>query len=623
MSVVFDSRDFRYRSPFGAQPVGQAIFFRICLPRQPHCSAAYLCVNALDAEDSLASPYSMFWAGMEGTDAEWWECHYTPDKAGIYAYWFTLDTAEGRQVLVREPDGKAAIQPGNTGERWQITCFEEDFKTPDWLAGGILYQIFPDRFSCSGLPKEGVPADRIRHDSFEDMPVWQPDSTGEIRNNDYFGGDFKGIEQRLDYLASLGVTAIYLNPIFEAHSNHRYDTADYSRIDPLLGSEEDFRSLVRSAASLGIRILLDGVFSHTGADSVYFNREGRYGTCGAVQSKESPYFSWYRFSDWPTRYQAWWGFPTLPEVNETDPAFMAYITGEQGIVRGRIREGVYGWRLDVADELPDEFLDALRYAVKAENSEALLLGEVWEDASNKHSYGHLRRYLLGRQLDSVMNYPFREAILAFLRGGKAEDCRNRVMDIVENYPPQVTRLLMNSLSTHDTERILTMLEGEPTGAHDRAWQAAQRLTHEQRERGLRRMRLASALLYTLPGVPCIYYGDEAGMEGYRDPFNRGFYPWGQEDGALLHWYRRLGQLRRACKALQGDFVPLLAEGSTLVYQRNGHGSQLLCAFHADDSGDCIELPPAWHGGTIAMGDGVVQGSKLLLPAQSCALLYNE
>lgn len=625
MTPLFSSRDERYRSPFGAQPTGQAVFFRICPARGLHCSGARLCVQyeacRQDGEERSPVRSSLFWAGMEGELQEWWDCHYTPEEAGIYWYWFELDTAAGERYLARRADGTAEIAASPEAPRWQLTCYEPGFQTPGWLSGGIFYQIFPDRFARSGEKKEGVPSGRKLREDWGGQPEWETDEHGKIANRDYFQGDFKGMEQRLDRLAELGVTCLYLNPVFEAHSNHRYDTADYTKIDPLLGTEEDFRSFIRTARQLGIRVLLDGVFSHTGADSVYFNREGRYPSVGAAQSAGSPYYSWYRFRHWPDRYACWWGVETLPEIDKLAPGFEQYINGENGVVRRRIREGAAGWRLDVADELPDEFLDGLRGAAKTEEADALVLGEVWEDASNKVSYGHRRRYLLGGQLDSVMNYPFRAAILDFFHGGDAALFFNRIEDIVENYPPQVTRLLMNVLGTHDTERVLTALADEPAAGRGREWQAGRKLPPPERERGLKEMRLAAALQYTLPGVPCIYYGDEAGMEGYRDPFNRGCYPWGGEDAGLLHWYRRLGQLRHACPALkEGRFVPLYAAPNVVCYERTGGGARLLCAVNAAGSDTAVPLAEEWRRCTVSLGDGAIREGRLFLPALGCALV---
>ncbi|HBT63833.1 MAG TPA: alpha-glycosidase [Ruminococcaceae bacterium] len=622
MRPTFNSRDEQYRSPFGAQPQGQAVFFRICLPRNLMCSSCRLLVEEnIPMGETTVTSNGMFWAGMEGNDDEWWDCHFTPQRPAVYFYWFEMETQLGVMSLSRDPDGKASIVTTGKVNRWQLTCYRPNLQTPDWLAGGIMYQIFPDRFARSGQGKDNIPNDRILRSDWGGQPHWQPDENGVIQNNDYFCGDLKGIEQRLDHLASLGVTCIYLNPIFEAHSNHRYNTADYMQIDPLLGTEEDFRSLVDAARQVGIGVILDGVFSHTGSDSLYFNQNGRYDSPGAWQTRESPYFSWYHFEHWPNHYKAWWGVSTLPEVDETDLGFIRFITGKDGIVGSRIHHGAAGWRLDVADELPDEFLDVLYSAVKAENPEAVVLGEVWEDASNKTSHGGLRRYLLGGQLDSVMNYPFRDAIIQYLRGGEASEFMGHIMDIVENYPPAVTRLLMNHIGTHDTERALTALAGQPAGSRDRVWQSKQQLSEQERQRGLSLMRLASALQYTLPGVPCVFYGDEAGMEGYRDPFNRGCYPWGKEDADLVGWYRRLGKLRAACPALKdGMFITVYGNQNIACYERSAEGSKLLCAVNAGDQDSRIALPNHWHQCTVCMGEGSITGSVLHLPPVGCAIV---
>ena len=621
MPELFDSRNPAYRSPFGAVREGTPVFLRVCISRSLHCSAAVLHVEPDGERESLSG---MFWAGMEGEDREWWDCHYTPDHPGLFWYWFELHTAQGKLRLTRRADSRAELADASQkGAVWQLTCYSSRLETPEWLTGGILYQIFPDRFAASGLPKEGVPDDRRLRSDWGGQPEWRPDEQGVVRNNDYFGGDLAGIEARLDRLKELGVTCLYLNPIFEAHSNHRYNTADYTRIDPLLGTREDFRSLARTAAQLGIRIVLDGVFSHTGDDSRYFNREHRYPELGAYESLGSPYAGWYTFLHWPEEYESWWGFTTLPRINKHHPDYRRFINGEQGIARRWLRSGAGGWRLDVADELPDGFLDEFRRAVKAEDPQALIIGEVWEDASHKESYGHRRRYLLGDQLDTVMNYPFREAILRFLTGGPSSHLINTVMDIEEHYPPACLRLLMNSLSTHDTERALTVLGGEPAGGHGREWQAAHALSGEQRESARQRMKLAAALQYCLPGIPCIYYGDEAGMEGYRDPFNRGCYPWGEEDEELLSWHRQLGKLRHASPSLrEGRFLPLCSAPEVLCFERRDpreEAPSLLCGVNRSAGEKTVLLPERWRGATVSLGGGWIEETTLHLPSWECAL----
>jgi glycosidase len=613
---MFNSRSPVYRNPIGAVADGTNIHFKISLSRDLRCSAATLSIFDDETKQTIKS--SMFWCGMNGDNAEWWECDFTPKKPGLCFYHFVISSWRGALTLSRSAQGDGVF---SIGGEWQLTVYDRNFQTPDWLAGGVMYQIFPDRFYNSGEPKANVPQDRKLHTIWGEQPDWQPNEQGVITNTDYFGGDLKGIAEKLGYLKSLGVTCLYLNPIFESHSNHRYDTADYSKVDPLLGIERDFRDLCEQAKALGIHVLLDGVFSHTGSDSVYFNRKGRYGENeGAYRSQKSPYYSWYTFKNWPNQYDCWWNFITLPNVTETNPQYNQYINGKDGIIQKWIESGSSGWRLDVADELPDEFLDKLRVSAKEKDPNALILGEVWEDASNKTAYGYRRKYLLGGQLDSVMNYPFRNAILGFLIGSNPADMMEIILNVLENYPPQVVRLLMNHIGTHDTERALTMLAGEPIGNHERNWQSTAQLSKENRAIGLRQLRLAALMQFTLPGVPCIYYGDEAGMEGYRDPFNRGCYPWGEEDQELLAWYRSLGKMRAECSALkEGRFIPLTAGDSCMVYMRRDEKQMLLVAVNAADKEKYVAIPSEWRESTAIFGQVPLQGD-LKLPPLDCVVL---
>ncbi len=615
---IFNSRETEYRSPVGAIPFGTSIHFRIVLPRNLKCTGAFLAVK--DDKYGDTDNYGMFWAGMVGDDHEQWECDVKVDAVGLYWYHFGLDTCQGRRYVMKQGFGEGYLAMSDCEPRFQLTCYDADFKTPDWLPGGIMYQIFPDRFCFSGEKKEGIYPDKKIQTDWNVIPDWRPNEFGMITNSDFFQGDLKGITMKLPYLKSLGVSCIYLNPIFEAYSNHRYDTGDYEKIDPVLGTEEDFKELCEEAKKLDIRIINDGVFSHTGSDSKYFNRENRYPGNGAYNSKESPYYTWYKFIEWPNIYNSWWGFHTLPEVEELSNSFNEYINGENGIIRKWIRCGNSGWRLDVADELPDEFIEYIREAVKAENPDALLLGEVWEDASNKESYGSRRRFLYGKELDSVMNYPFRDAILGFLDCGDGKNMLEIVMTVVENYPRPVLRSLMNLLGTHDTERVITLLAGEKQYGRGREWQAATRLSPEQREYGLRRMRLASGILYTLPGVPCIYYGDEVGVEGYKDPFNRATFPWGREDKGLLQWYQELGKMRHACSCLyDGDIKDFGSTGRTMGYIRSDEKDMLLCVFNAADYTITFQVPQEFAGGETFMGTKL-DGDELTIPRDSCAFV---
>ena len=610
---LFSSRDEAFRCPTGALSAGSNLHLRICLPRSLSCSAA----TFLLCSDDGGQDYSMFWCGMEGDDHEWWECDCVPVSAGIYRYSFRISTRYGTRQIGRGSLGCGVL---DSELPFQLTVYEPDFQTPEWLAGGIMYQIFPDRFFASAIDKKNVPDGRTLRTDWGATPEWLPNRENKITNSDYFGGDLPGITQKLDYLQSLGVTCLYCNPIFSAHSNHRYDTADFEIIDPLLGTEADFAELCRESRKRGIRILLDGVFNHTGSDSRYFNREGRYGPGGAYRDKASPFYEWYRFTRWPELYDSWWGFETLPAIRHDSDSFHRYIAGENGIIQKWMALGASGWRLDVVDELPDSLIDALRQRVKQLDPNGILLGEVWEDASNKESYGQRRRYLLGRQLDSVMNYPFRSAVLNFLCGGDGAALIEAVCTVLENYPPQVVRLLMNHIGTHDTERALTVLAGDPCRGRDRAWQAAQRLSSEQYTRGVRLMKLASAIQFLLPGVPCIYYGDEVGMQGYADPFNRGCFPWGNENHELLEWYRQLGSIRKSNACLkEGRFVPLAACGGLLSFVRTNGNSALLLACNRSETEEFLPLPEEWHSARSLCGE-ISKNGGLVLPPESVTIL---
>lgn len=593
--VPFNSRDSFYKSKFGAVKSGESIKFRIIIARSFMANGASFEIRNDSREEFTHMP--MYWAGMYCDDSEIWDIEITAPEEGLYWYHFNLYSPWGEFSLYNDGSSKGVINTANSDcSEWQLTVFSADFSTPDWLKGGIIYQIFPDRFCNSGKAKRGVPKDRIIRTDVENLPYWRPNEEGKVLNNDYFCGDLKGIEQKLPYLEDLGVSCIYLNPIFEAHSNHRYNTADYSKIDPLLGTQKDFESLCAAAHKIGIKIILDGVFSHTGDDSVYFNKYRRYGNSGAYNDKNSPYYKWFKFEEYPDKYKSWWGFDTLPEVVEESEEYLEFITGKNGIVRKWIRLGADGWRLDVADELPDIFIDEVRKAVKAENPQAVLLGEVWEDATNKFSYGRRRRFLLGRQFDSIMNYPFANAVLGFARYGIAEDFEKQVMNITENYPAAALNVMMNHIGTHDTERAITRIAGESCEFTDRDWQEKHnRLSEEAYKQGVKLLKLAASIQYLLPGVPCIYYGDEIGMQGYKDPFNRGFFSWDNINTELQAYYKKLGIIRESNECLrQGEIRFVSAALGCVAFERNGSRSALLIIANRNEEDITYDLPERWH-----------------------------
>ncbi len=538
-------------------------------------------------------------------------------NVGLYWYAFLYKTEHNSFYINRQERSVGRV---GAGGRWQLTVYDADYKTPAWLEGGIIYQIFPDRFYKSGNVKVQDFPERFIHSGWGEKPEhrWVK---GEKRvlGNDFFGGNLKGIIKKLTYLKDLGVSCIYLNPIFFSASNHRYNTADYEKIDPILGTEKDFKELCSAAKKLGIHIILDGVFSHTGDDSRYFDRYKKFGESGAHSTKASPFYSWYKFKNWPDDYHSWWGIDTLPEVNEDDEGFLDYICGTEGIARRWLKLGAHGWRLDVADELPDVFLDRLRCAVKSENPDAFILGEVWEDATNKISYNARRRYLLGNQLDSVMNYPFSNAIINFVKWGNGGEFAEEILTVCENYPKPALTLLMNHIGTHDTPRILTLLGSTTTDSGDRDIQAVSRLTLAEYITGVKLLKCAAVLQYTLPGVPSIYYGDEAGMEGWGDPFCRGCYPWGQENVELLEFYKGLGKLRHSSKSLSnGTIYFTFAEKGLVAYLRENESSKLWVAVNTAHYPQSLAMPKEFRGLSPVFGSAG-GGDEITVPALGFAV----
>lgn len=587
METYFDPRDTRCKTPFGAAPCSTEV--RFTLFDDAFCGCELLVYREFaGAEDVCPLPPAE--GGFAGA-------YTAPGEGELCWYVFRLTRWDGTLSYL----GKNGLRPDRDGAaRWQLTVYE-DTGTPDWFGRGVTYQIFPDRFRRTGTPDvSGMVGHRWLHESWDDQPVFRPDEDGQITNRDFFGGSLAGITEKLDYLQSLSVTTLYLNPIFEAASNHRYDTADYRAIDPLLGDEETFRTLCREAHKRGMRVMLDGVFNHTGSRSRYFNADGFYPELGAAQSQDSPYYDWYSFHPWPTDYDAWWGVKTLPAVNEQRPAYRQFIfKDEDSVVRHWLRCGADGWRLDVADELPGDFIAGIRRAIEDEKPDGYLLGEVWEDGSNKVAYSQRRRYLLGRETHGLMNYPLRTALLRWLGGGDAAEFRESMETLRANYPPAAFYGAMNFLGTHDTPRILTLLGAEhiPAAKEERA---AFALSPAQLARGRAKLRLAGMLLYGFPGSPTLFYGDEAGMQGFEDPLNRGTYPWGREDTGLLDFFRALGRLRKERRSLQsGSLTYIYAQGGGLVITREHEGETTMVALNAGDEALTLTLP--WPRGTAEDG----------------------
>lgn len=583
ITICHNSQQQQYRNPGGAVPPGTEITLSVAARG---CSPAASCrLN--------------FWRGEKGEKLPM-EASFPGDGSILFSlslsvgsepclcwYYFTLRD-EGETVYYgnnpQRYGGEGTIY-SDVPPAFQITVYGEE-SVPSWYRNSIVYQIFPDRFARSAdwrqrqeLADKGPDWKghfRVVQQNWYDTPYYTRNPEGGVTRWPFFGGSLQGIRSKLLYLKSMGAGAIYLNPVFAASSNHKYDTADYLAIDPAFGTLEDFRQLARDARRLGIRLILDGVFNHTGADSIYFNQFGNYETAGACQGEDSPYYKWYRFIRFPDEYDCWWGVGALPNVEETCPEYQDFIYGgEDSVIRYWIRQGASGWRLDVADELPDEFIAGIRKSLKETAPDGLLLGEVWEDASNKVSYGVQRRYFLGEELDSVMNYPFRELLTGFMTGKiPAETVVRGLRSLAENYPPGSFYGALNLVGSHDRIRVLTLMGDAPENLSE-VEKEHYRLTVDKLELARKRLKALSLLQYVLPGVPCLYYGDEAGAQGFEDPYNRGTYPWGREDEELLAHFRMLALLRKQYGFLtDGDFSLSWEGEHILVVTRSpGKGAQ--------------------------------------------------
>ncbi len=634
-----DSQDIRYRNPIGALKAGEEV--ELCIKAEMPFG-----IEADGRLDDLTCTLHL-WQTIKGGrqipmektiegDACLFRVSLTPsEEADLCWYYFILedgdgsDTTSGRKFYY----GNNEERLGGEGQMYeweppafQITVYNEA-PVPKWYKDAIVYQIFPDRFArdedwmtkqqavekfrreITGSADDpvGEPtwkgAKRVIEEDWYGLPYYVKNEKGEVTHWPFFGGTLQGIRKKLFYLKSMGAGAIYLNPIFLASSNHKYDTADYMMIDPGFGTEEDFKALCDDARKLGIRIILDGVFNHTGADSKYFDWFGNYGGAddedtrrlGACAEPESPYYKWYRFEEFPDKYDCWWGVGDLPNVEENELSYREFIyggdnsdaaIGDENVVAKWLRAGASGWRLDVADELPDDFIVGIRKTVKAVDPEGLLMGEVWEDASNKISYDVQRRYFMGDELDSTMNYPVRDLLMDYILGrSDAQAAVRRLNSLAENYPPENFYGALNLMGSHDRARTLTVLSDAPgtrgdagdncSGEHivlNEDEKKYYKIPDDKMWLAKNRMKVLSLIQYILPGVPCLYYGDEAGVQGYEDPYNRATYPWGREDEELMAHYRMLAQIRKQ--------YPVLTEGA---YRFEAQGEHIfICERFWDD-----------------------------------------
>lgn len=498
MKVTYDSWQKQYKTPFGAIQANTLVTWAIAID-QP-VQEADLWLTKLN-EDPVAYPMNY------NDETQKYETQVRVGSSGLYNYYFAIKQNNQMFYVDQGLFGQGRLrQDDHNLKQYQLICYERKVPQVDWYDQGVVYQIFPDRFANGNPYGEvtGRKKNSFLYATEEDTPYYIKNSRGEITRWDFFGGNLAGIRKKLPYLKKLGVNTIYLNPIFLATSNHRYDTVDYMKIDPMLGDEDDLRGLIHDLHQNGMHLLLDGVFNHVGQESIYFQE--------AIKDKSSHYYSWFNFINYPEKYQSWWGVSSLPEVNKSNPEYQDFIYGDHGVLAKWMKDQVDGWRLDVADELPMDFLRNIRNRLTKENCQ-VMIGEVWGDASDKFVNSEYRPYTFGDNLTGVMNYPVRNFIVGLLTSENSDAeiaLMNKLALLVEHYPTNFLRNCLNNIGTHDTVRIKTALQNDE-----------------------KLVLLAFGLMFMLPGVPCIYYGDEAGLIGDKDPDNRRFFPWGRESRSLI------------------------------------------------------------------------------------------
>ncbi len=596
MNIEHNSQELFYRSPFGALKCDDELTLRIAIANTgiPHYVK---CIYNAEGEDKAG--LDMCYVFSVNNSNIYQASIKMPSSPTLLWYYFEVKTDDGVFYYGNNKEGLGALGESYTtlpASLFQVTVYDKCYTTPDWFKKSIAYQIFPDRF-CNGNDDGAFLGNRndIIKRNWNDTPFYKTEQFGgEYKCNDFFGGNLSGIIKKLPYLKELGISVIYLNPIFRAYSNHKYDTGSYEEIDEMFGDEKIFCALCNEAEKMGIKIILDGVFNHTGSDSMYFNKNGTYNSVGAYQSQASPYYSWYKFNKWPEEYESWWGIKTLPHVEEESEELRKYLlSDENAIIKKWLKLGAYGWRLDVVDELPDFFVKELRENAKKAKDDCVIIGEVWEDASNKVAYSKLREYFWGDELDSVMNYPMRDALIGAALGTiDANTLNRRLMSLKENYPPQAYYSLLNMVSSHDTARILTIMGAGDLLNESKDFKATFTLSGDRLDIARKRTMLILSMQMTLPGVPCIYYGDELGMQGFEDPFCRGTFPWDKVDdnNDMYNHFHKMIQLRNSSDAFStGEFECVYKIGSVYGFIRYNNDEKYIILANFSNNNERIRL----------------------------------
>ena len=552
IQVLHDSQDLKFRKPFGAVEAGQKVKLSIDINKEIIVALEIIQFDGTRLNMGMQKEYLNNGSYRYSIEID------TSNTIGILKYYFILIDKYDRLYY-----GNNDEHLGGVGQLYaynpvpyQITVYNKT-SVPKWYKEGIIYQILIDRFYNGNEDKSinSPKRNSFVYGRWSDAPMYIKDYQGRVIRWDFYGGNIKGIAKKLDYIKSLGANVILLSPIFKSSSCHKYDTGDYEVIDEMFGTNEEFKDFCRLAESKGMKVILDSVFSYTSSDSRYFNKQGNYSEIGAYQSPNSKYHNWYKFRSYPFQYECWWGIDSKPNINVMQKSYVEYIvTKHDSIIKRWINSGASGWKLNVIDELPDEFIKLIREKLQEMNKETVLIGDIWEDASNKVSYSRKRKYLYGDEVQSTTNYPLRESLINFIKGyAKSDKFRQKIMSLYENYPREIFYGSINIAGTNDTERILTVLDGN-----------------------IELLKLLVAVQFTLPGIPMICYGDEAGLKGGKEPDNRKSYPWGEENKDILEFYRRIADIRTHENSLKkGDFIIYKTEGDILAFERNFENEKII------------------------------------------------
>ncbi|AQR97982.1 glycoside hydrolase family 13 protein [Clostridium saccharoperbutylacetonicum] len=552
IQVIHDSQSIKFRRPFGAVEVGQKVKIAINVDKE--------IVVAIELIQFDGTRLNM---GMQKEYLNNGEFRYsveidTSDALGLLEYYFILIDGYDRLYYGNNDEHLGGVGQiyNHNPVPYQITVYEKSH-IPDWYKEGVIYQILLDRFyngnddKTINSPKENS----FIYGRWDDSPMYIKDNFGRIVRWDFYGGNLKGVIKKLDYIKTLGANIIQLSPVFKSPSCHKYDTANYEIVDEMFGTNDDFKELCEVANSKGIKIILDIVLGYTSSDSKYFNRLGNYDEVGAYNSPNSRYYGWYKFIRYPYQYESWWGINERPSIDSMQEGYIDYIArNNDSIIKKWINLGASGWKLNVIDELSDKFIEFIRNEMDEFGGDTVLIGDIWEDASNKVSYSKKRSYLNGKEVQAATNYPIRESLINFIKGYiKSDKFKKKFMSLYENYPIESFFGNVNIVSTNDTERILTVLDNS-----------------------IALLRLLVVIQFTLPGVPLIYYGDETGIKGGKEPDNRKSYPWGKEDKNLIDFYSKLIGIRNNEESLKkGDITFFKTDEDVLAFERNYENEKIL------------------------------------------------